>query len=568
MCFFYKCIHAIISSKKDTPGSNNMKYLTLPQIFILLVIVTLSQASFAADDVLTLKELADKEEKAQQLRTVPEEIQQGPYDEYNRTTPRSSIIGLANALKEDDYAAATQYLDLRNLPFTIGEADGPDLARKLKIIAVRTMLIDYESLSTDPKGHDDDGLPSYRDRVTTIKTTEGPVEILLQRVPRGDGVFIWKISNATVAMIPKLNEEFGYGVIGDRLSTVFPHYVVSGFELWQIFMLVLLLVSCYAVAYMVTRLILWIRYRAIAGDGRKFNRFIGGPLRLLIMVLLFRASFETIAPSLTARALFEAKTFLIIAVTWFSMGIVEMLLWRLSEHMARSGQHDAVVLLKPAGTALKLTLVFIAIILWLDNLGYQVTTLLAGLGVGGVAVAFAAQRSIENLIGSIMIYTSQPVHVGDFCKFGEVLGTVEEIGLRATVLRTLERTLVHIPNAKFSTDSIENLTQRDKILYRCRLRLSYEASPAQIRTVLEKIRELIQEHEFIDEESSRVRFIEFAQYAQELELFIYIRTTDYAQFLEQQEDVNLKILDLLEQAGVKLVIPTNTTYLERRDSQA
>ncbi|MCG6938387.1 MAG: mechanosensitive ion channel family protein [Gammaproteobacteria bacterium] len=545
-----------------------MKYVMPLQLVVLLIVVCLSQVAFATDDALTLKEITEKQEKAQQLKDTPEEIQQGPYDEYNRTTPRGSVIGLANALNENDYTTATQYLDLRNLPFTIGEADGPDLARKLKTVAVRSMLIDYESLSADPKGHTDDGLPSYRDRVTTIKTVDGPVDILLQRVPRGDGVSIWKISNATVAMIPKLNEEFGYGVIGDQLSMIFPHYVISGFELWQLMMLVVLLVCCYAVAYLITIILLWIRQRAIKGGESRFNRFIAGPARLLMMVILFRASFETIAPSLTARALFEAKTFLVIAVTWFSMGVVDMLLWRLSEHMERNGQHDAVVLLKPAGTALKFTVVFIAIIVWLDNLGYQVTTLIAGLGVGGVAVAFAAQRSIENLIGSIIIYTSQPVRVGDFCKFGEVLGTVEEIGLRATVLRTLERTLVHIPNAKFSTDAIENLTQRDKILYRCRLRLSYETSPAQIRMALEKIRALIQSHDFIDEESSRVRFIEFAQYAQELELFIYIRTIDYAQFLEQREDVNLKILDLLEDAGVKLVIPATTTYLEHRDNPA
>jgi MscS family membrane protein len=365
-----------------------------------------------------------------------------------------------------------------------------------------------------------------------------------------------------------LNEEFGYGVIGDRLSLIFPHYEISGFELWQLIMLLVLLVCCYAVAYVITRILLWIRQRVIKEGQSKFKRFIAGPTRLLIMVMLFRASFETIAPSITARALFEAQTFLVLAVAWFSMGVIDMLLWRLSERMERNGQHDAVVLLKPAATALKFTIFFIAIIVWLDNLGYEVTTLIAGLGVGGVAVAFAAQRSIENLIGSIIIYSSQPVRVGDFCKFGQVLGTVEEIGLRATVLRTLERTQVHIPNAKFSTDAIENFTQRDKILYRCRLRLSYEATSAQIRTVLEKIRALIQSHEFIDEESSRVRFYEFAEYAQELELFIYIRTADYAKFLEYREDVNLQILDLLEEAGVRLVMPTTTTYLEHRDRPA
>lgn len=542
-----------------------LKPLTLKAIFFLTAVAISCNAW--ADDTLTLKELAEKEEKAQQVKQAPEEIQQGPYDEYNRTTPRGSVIGLANALKENDYSTATQFIDLRNLPFTIGEEDGPDLARKLKVVAIRTMLLDYESLSSDPKGHNDDGLPSFRDRVTTIKTREGPVDILIQRVPRGDGVYVWKISNATIAMVPKLNEEFGYGIIGDRLSTIFPHRVFMGFELWQLLMMVVLFVCCYLVALVVTKVLLWLRERAVAGSKGKLKRFIAGPLRLLILVLLFRASFELIAPSLTARALFEAKTFLVIAVTWFSMGVVDMLIWRFSQRMTQNGQQDAVVLLKPAGTALKITLVFIALIVWLDNLGYEVTTLVAGLGVGGVAVAFAAQRSIENLIGSIIIYTSQPVRVGDFCRYGTVYGAVEEIGLRSTALRTPERTLVHIPNARFSSDEIENLTQRDKILYRCRLRLSYETTPSQIRNVLEKIRALLKSHEFIDDENSRVRFIEFAEYAQELELFSYIKTTDYLEFLEWREDLNLKILDLLEEAGVKLVIPSSTTFLESRDRQ-
>ena len=179
-------------------------YISLTLIIVSFIATAISQHAVAADDVLTLKEIAEKEEKAQQLKSTPEETQQGPYDEYNRTTPRGSVIGLANTLKDNDYTTATQYLDLRNLPFTIGEEDGPDLARKLKIVAIRSMLIDYESLSTHPKGHNDDGLPSFRDRVTTVKTSEGPVDILIQRVPRGDGVFIWKISNATIAMIPKL----------------------------------------------------------------------------------------------------------------------------------------------------------------------------------------------------------------------------------------------------------------------------------------------------------------------------------------------------------------------------
>lgn len=514
----------------------------------------------------TIKDLAERPQVDDAtLKKLIEEPVSGPYDEYNRSTPRSSLIALALAIREDDYERALNYLDLRNLPFSLEEEEinGQDLVRKLAIVAKRAMNIDIEDLSEDPLGHKDDNLPSYRDRVTTLKTKEGPVDILMQRVPRGDGVFVWKISNATVAMIPALDAEFGYGVIGNRLSQIFPHHVVFGFEVWQIVMLLCLLIIGYAIAFVITFVIVKILQLNQRFNKERLQKFVVGPVRLLIMVLFFRATFDMIAPTLVARALFEAKTLLIIAIVWVMLGVVDVIIARFADRMMKNGQQDAVVLLRPAATGIKLIIIMIAIVSWMDNLGYEVTTILAGLGVGGVAVALAAQKSLENLIGSITIYTSQPIHVGDFCKFGETLGTVEEIGLRATQLRTLGRTVVHIPNALFASGAIENLTQRDKILYRTRLRLSYHDTPEQVRQVLTKIRELIDQHEFIDEENSRVRFLEFGEYAQELELFVYIRTMDFAEYLKQVEDVNLRISDAIESAGAHLTVPVKNINLNQ-----
>jgi len=530
--------------------------------FLLALIFILPSTLYAADQAPTLKEITEKENVEKVIEETKTKALKGPYDEFGRTTPRSSVLGLAKVLEEKDFETAVNYLDLRNLPFTVDEHDGPALVRKLLIVADRSMIIDYESISDDPAGHLDDGLPNYRDRITTIKYSEGIVDILMQRIPRGDGVFIWKLSNATIAQIPMLDKEFGYGEIGDRLSLIFPHYYVMGLELWQWAMVLVLLVAGYLFAYVIT----WLLFKLITLQSKqrleRAERFVNGPLRILIMVLFFRSTFDLIAPSLVARAVFEARTFLIIAVVWVLLGFVDLIMYRIAERMKRQGHTDAVVLLRPATTLIKLTLIFIGIVSWLDNIGYEVTTLLAGLGVGGIAIAFAAQRTLENLIGSITIYSSQPVHVGDFCKFGDKLGIVEEIGLRATQLRTLERSVVHIPNAKFSTDVIENLTQRDKILYRTRLRLSLQTTAEQMRDVLKGIRELINEHEFIDEESSRVRFLEFGEYAQEIELYVYIMTRDFAEYLQYREDINLSIADIIEASGTQLVVPTRTTYFE------
>jgi MscS family membrane protein len=530
-------------------------------IFCLLI----SGISYAEEQPApTIKDLAEKQAAEENiLKKLVEAPVSGPYDEFNRSTPRSSLLGLSLAVKELDYERAVNYLDLRNLPFSLDdELDGHELVKKLVIVAQRAMTIDFGELSDDPLGHKDDGLPSFRDRVTTIKTENGPVDILMQRIPRGDSVFIWKVSNATVAIIPELEDEFGYGIIGNKLSEIFPHYVVAGFEVWQIVMLLGLLLAAYIVAYIVTFIIVKLFQKTKRINMGRLQKFIVGPLRFLIAVIIFRATFDMIAPSLTARALFEAKTFLVLAIYWVMLGVIDMIVHRLADRMKRNGQHDAVVLLKPASTGIKLAVAMIAVISWMDNLGYEITTILAGLGVGGVAVALAAQKSLENLIGSITIYASQPVKVGDFCKFGDTLGTIEEIGLRSTQIRTLARSVVHIPNAMFASAEIENLTQRDKILYRTRLRLSYETTPDQVRQVLDKVRELIQQHEFIDEESSRVRFLEFGEYAQELELYVYIKTKDFVEYLEHREDINLRISALVASVDVKLIIPARTSYIK------
>lgn len=535
---------------------------TLIRNLLIALLLIPALAAYADDATPTLKDVVEKQGTEKVIDTADTRPVKGPLDKYGRSTPRSSVMNLARALAAYEFDTAVNFMDLRNLPFTITEEDGPELARKLLIIAQRSMMVDYESISDDPEGHSDDGLPSYRDRITTINTSNGPVDILMQRVPRGDGVFIWKLSNATVAMIPELNKEFGYGAIGDKLSLIFPHYAVLGLELWQWAMVIIFVVIGILLAYVISWILFKLVYLIKKGRAETAQKFINGPLRFLILVLFVRSTFDLIAPSLIARAVFEAGTLLIVAVVWFLIGIVDLILSRIAESMKKRGQAEATVLLRPARTVIRITLIIIGLITWLDNLGYEVTTLIAGLGVGGVAVAFAAQRTLENVIGSITIYSSQPVHVGDFCKFGNTLGVVEEIGLRATQIRTLERTVVHIPNAKFSTDVIENLTQRDKILYRTRLRLSLQTTSSQMRQVLEGIRKLIDQHEMIDEETSRVRFLEFGEYAQEIELYVYIKTQDFVEYLQHREDINLQVKDIIEASGTELVVPANTTYFE------
>ena len=221
------------------------------------------------------------------------------------------------------------------------------------------------------------------------------------------------------------------------------------------------------------------------------------------------------------------------------------------------------MLLRPMCNAAKILVLIIAMMVWLDNIGFKVTTVLAGLGVGGLALALAAQSSIENMIGAITLYMSRPVRVGDFCRFGDTVGTVTEIGFRSTRIRTLDRTVISVPNAEFARLHLENLAMRDKIWYHPRIRLRYETTPDQIRFILVEVRKLLYAHPKVLPSPARIRFTEFGEYSLDLEIFAYIDVTNYGKFLEVAEDLNLRIMDIIAKSGSSLAVPSQRTYLER-----
>jgi MscS family membrane protein len=199
-------------------------------------------------------------------------------------------------------------------------------------------------------------------------------------------------------------------------------------------------------------------------------------------------------------------------------------------------------------------------VLAMQRLGVPVAGLIAGLGVGGLAIALAAQSTLENFIGGIILYADQPVKVGDFCKFGERRGVVEDVGLRSVKIRTLDRTIVTVPNADFAKLQLENLAERDRVLLRENLRLRYETTREQLQGVMAELESMLKEHERLAEEPLRVRFIGFGEYYLEIELYAYAMTDAWPQFLEIREDVLLKVMNIVERSGTRLALPTEIHY--------
>ena len=551
-------------------------WLVKPVAAVLLVLFSSLPVAYGAEhgEGPTVKDLLkDKTEQqapatqapAAQAPAVQTPEEAGPQDKYNRTTPRGSFQGLGDALDDRDYELALEYMDLRKLPKKISGKE-LELGRELKIILDRSLWIDTDTLSADPLGHRDDGLKSYLDLIASLEIPGDDVELFMQRVPDGKGGFVWKLSNRSVAKIPVLYQHHGYGEIGDKLSRMFPEYQFLGLVAWQWAMLFGIFLMSFIIAWIITWLInLVLRARKVAGYDQ-YRGFIAGPVRFLVLIMIVRAMFDSIAPSTMARAIFEAKTLPIIAIAWLLTGFIKLVFARMAERMKHAGNEHAIRLLRPATTLVNVIILLIALLSWLDNLGFSVTALLTGLGVGGIAVGLAAQKSIENLIGAVTLLISQPVNIGDFCRVGNTLGVVEEIGLRATMLRTLDRTIVTIPNAVFANMDIENLTSRDRILYRRRIRLRNDTTPDQVRAILDNVRSMFLEHNEVNPDPARIRFIEYGEYALELEAFAYINTCDFNEFLGTVEDLNLRIMDIIEAAGSQLAVPARVVQIDQQEA--
>jgi MscS family membrane protein len=204
---------------------------------------------------------------------------------------------------------------------------------------------------------------------------------------------------------------------------------------------------------------------------------------------------------------------------------------------------------------LKLTLYLIAVLSVISAWGYNTSTILAGLGVGGLAVALAAQKTIENLFGGISVIGDRPVLVGDVCRFDSRIGTVTHIGLRSTKLRTPDRSIISVPNAQFSSMSLENLSARDKMWFHPTLNLRRDTTAARMEKVVSSIRDILAADQRVEEGKLPVRFVGLGQWSLDVEVNVYIKTSDGDQFLAVQQELLLRLLKAVQDAGAALAVP-------------
>jgi len=491
-------------------------------------------------------------------------LQQKNIDPLNRYSPQSAVYSFLEASHAHNYTRAWKYLDLRKLPEDQRIKDGPQLAQQLEKILDRDARFDVAALSREPSGDERDNSDPNREVVDSFKVGGQTLRLELERVPLHSGTSVWLFSSDSVERIPQLAVMVSDAPIERYLPAEIVNWKILDTSVWRWIALLIVAIVLAGVSRAISRL------GVIAILGPLLKRFAPhmethtldvfiAPLRLLLSVALFHVAMLWIGPSALLRLWLGRALGLLffLGLAWLSMGVIDLAVAstrKLLEAKQRAFSYSVLPLIS---RVLKITVLCLAIAAVLSDWGYNTTTILAGLGVGGIAIALAAQKTIENFFGGISVIGDRPVSVGDYCKFGDRAGTIEDIGLRSTRIRTTDRTLVIVPNGSFSAMTLENFNQRDKMLFHLTLNLLRDTTPDQVRTLLKSISAILRNQPKVEVGGLPVRFVGVGTYSLDVEISSYVLTRDGDEFLMIQQDLLLKILDAVQSAGTALALPTH-----------
>ena len=520
--------------------------------FVGLLFTCLAASGFAAEKPGTLSKVKEA--------VRPAEQEKAPEDPLGRSTPQGTVFGFIKSATQRKYEQALQYLDTKKTG-----ASAQNLVDTLQTILDRGFSGKLAMMSNKPEGNLDDDLPPSKERIGTVETPSARLDILLERIQRGNTPPIWLFSAETLTKVPGTYQEMDVHGPEDYLPKFLFDTWILWFPLWRWLAILvgipLVFVLATLLTRLITRLLLLYSRRNITVRGDQPAIRLSGPIRILIFASAIWV-ISLVSQSVLASAFwaYVASTVSVMGATWLLLRLIDIF-FDLKERHLTAASSDKISLVHLGRKLVKVLAMMIGALFIFYIAGINLTAVIAGLGVGGIAVALAAQKTLENLISGITIVSDQPIRVGDYCRAGEYQGTVLAVGLRSTRMRTLARTIVSIPNGQLATMNLENFSLRDKIWLRHTLGLRYETKPEQLRCILAEIRELLYGHPKVESSSARVRFVGFGNSSLDLEVFAYVLETEYAIFLQIQEDLLLRIMDIVAANGSGFAFPSQTTYL-------
>lgn len=487
-----------------------------------------------------------------------------PEDSLGRRNPRGTVNGFLKAVSEQNYIRASQYLYLKRSFRKTKERE--------RIVKMMQNLLDQSGsivptslISNKYTGNLDDDLEPELELVGTIKINEKDVDLYVENNERADTPPIWLFSEETVSAIASVKVEDNL-LVNKILPDSLQERLLAGVPIGQWLIIIILIAGAYflswgiiaLVTFLITRL--WRKARTEPTHG--IIEALSLPIQLYIALWVFIDLSQRVGISIIIRQRFSYLT--------VTVGIVAflMLLWRITDfvsefsknRMTVRGRVSTISVILFLRRTFKVAIFVFGGIAILGAIGIDVTTGLAALGIGGIALALGAQKTVENFVGSVTLVIDQPIRVGDYCRINDIKGTVEQIGMRSTKVRTGERTVVTIPNGLLSATNIENYAFRDRFYFNTILEFRSETTPDQIRFLLVEIRSILFSHPMVNTKDANVRFIGIGTTSLRLEITSYINVTSNDTFLEIREDLLLRIMDIIAQSGTRLAFPSQTVY--------
>ena len=486
-------------------------------------------------------------------------------DPLGRNTPRGTITGFNLAVYRNDFVSAGRYMQVSAAQRPNTEA----LARDLTELMDRYFIHPLTTVSNSPEGAFNDGLPLDRDRVGPLTIGDKNIDIVLVRIIDPKAGPIWLISSETLAQVPALSKSIGETWVERFMPKALVRYSLfeNSLALWIVW--AGLIGISLVLLWLLSGLFMLVVRTTIRDPARRrvvdsWYVALRWPLILFLTPIVQLAAIPFLGFSFRFRIVNGqfAAIWLVAALAWLLCRLLTPTFRQARIMVQRRGYGGTTSLMVLGERVLKVFIALVAIFAILKLAGIDTTTALAGVGIGGVAVALGAQKSVENLLGGIFLLTDKALAVGDTCFISNRFGTVEDITLRSVRLRTQEQTLLSIPAGVLSQANIENFATRYKMLWQTTLRLRYGTTAEQLKTVLEGIRGLLAQQPKLELETSRIRLVDFGVYAIELELFAYILTSDGLTFLSVREDLLLQIAAIVESSGSGFAQPTQFIYLD------
>jgi MscS family membrane protein len=501
--------------------------------------------------------LASRVQHAREKHAAENSDKNQPSDVLGRNTPNGTVVGFLGAARQGRYKEAAEYLEM---PSTASSKHREEIARQLYVLMDSAFVERVGIISGQLEGSHQMGVPKDRQRIGAFRINGSDTNVDLVHVPASPSGEIWLFSSEVVGEVPNLFAQIEGGNTESAPARLPGVTNLLSSSPRRFIALLLLVVISLAAAWLLVYFL-----RALTGilpRWRKhpfikdISKSLTAPMTLVLGVIIHQLGVYFLGIPVLTRLHYQRITsvLLVVGIAWLVLRLVRVFSDQARYRSLSSPEHRRGSLILLGQRIANVIIIIVAGLLSLSILGFNITGAIAGLGIGSIALAFAAQKTLENLLGGVAILSDEVIRIGETCRIGDREGTVEDISLRSTRFRTLECTELSVPNGQLASMTLENLSRRKKFLFRTKIGLRPDTSPEELRLLLAKVVSLLRENPKVDSNPFRVRLVGFAEASIDIEIHCHILTNNLDQFMTIREHLLLQIMEAITTAGTALAV--------------